>query len=218
MNLQMLEANGNLQNFQRLLVGHHYHQALRSFKAGKQIPLDTKSVWIVYKGYILVSTLQPSGDESILGFLGPLMPLSMKLSFLETYEAFALTDVDLLQLSLDELDRSPELLHQINLQTLRCLRQAEALLWITGKRAMLDRLRGFLDLLAHEFGQPTAEGVRIDFRLTHHQIGNAVGTTRVTATRVLKELREQGVFYVGQDKHLYVQENSESSLVAPLLS
>jgi CRP-like cAMP-binding protein len=214
----MLEANENHQNFQRLLVGHHYHQALRSFKAGKAIPFDTKSVWIVYSGYVQVSTLQASGDESILGFLGPLMPLSMKLSFLETYEATALTDVELLQLSLDEVDRSPELLHQINLQTIRCLRQAETLLWIAGKRAMIDRLRGFLDLLAHEFGQPTAEGVRIDFRLTHHQIGSAVGTTRVTATRVLKELREHGVFYVGKDKHMYIQADSESYLIAPLSS
>jgi CRP-like cAMP-binding protein len=208
----MLEASENYQNFQRLLVGHYCHQSLRGFNKGKQISLDTKSIWIVYQGYVLVSTLQASGDESILGFLGPLMPLSLKLSFLETYEAFALTDVELLQLSQDDIDRSPELLHEINLQTIRCLRQAEALLWIAGKRAMIDRLRGFLDLLACEFGQPTSEGVRIDFRLTHHQIANAVGTTRVTATRFLRELREQGVFYVGKDKHMYIQADSESCL------
>jgi CRP-like cAMP-binding protein len=218
MNVQMLEAKGDYQNFQRLLVGHHYHQSLRSFKAGKQIPLDTKSVWIVYSGYVQVSTLQASGDESILGFLCPLMPLSLKLSFLETYEAVALTDVELLQLSQDDIDRSPELLHQINLQLLRCLRQAEALLWIAGKRAMIDRLRGFLDLLAHEFGQPTTEGVRIDFRLRHQQIANAVGTTRVTTTRFLRELREQGVFHVGKDYHMYIQVDSESNLIAPLSS
>jgi CRP-like cAMP-binding protein len=208
----MLEANGDHQNFQRLLVGHHCEHSLRSFKAGKQIPLDTKSIWIVYRGFVQTSTLQPSGDESILGFLSPLMPLSLKLSFLETYEAIALTDVELLQLSLEEIDRSPELLHQINLQMVRCLRQAEALLWIAGKRAMIDRLRGFLGLLAHEFGQPTAEGVRIDFRLTHYQIADAVGTTRVTATRFLRELREQGVFHVGKDKHIYLHKVSESYL------
>jgi CRP-like cAMP-binding protein len=208
----MLEASENYQNFQRLLVDHRYHQSLRSFKASKQIPLDTKSVWIIHNGYVQVLTLQASGDESILGFLGPLMPLSMKLSFLETYEAIALTDVELLQLSLEEIDRSPELLHQINLQILRCLRQAEALLWIAGKRSIMARLRGFLDLLAHEFGQQTAEGVRIDFRLRHQQIANAVGTTRVTASRFLRELREQGVFHVGKDKHMYIRANSESYL------
>jgi CRP-like cAMP-binding protein len=218
MNVQMLEANGNHQNFQRLLVGHHCEHSLRSFKAGKQIPLDTKSVWIIYRGYVQVSTLQPSGDESILGFLSPLMPLSLKLSFLETYEAIALTDVELLQLSQDDIDRSPELLHEINLQIFRCLRQAEALLWIVGKRAMIDRLRGFLDLLAHEFGQQTPDGVRIDFRLRHQQIANAVGTTRVTATRFLRDLREQGVFHVGKDKHMYVRSISAEYLVTPLPS
>jgi CRP-like cAMP-binding protein len=216
--MRALETNQSEQSFQRLLVRHLHLKTLRSFKAGKQIPLDTKSVWIVYRGYVQVSTLQPSGDESILGFLGSLMPLSLKLSFLETYEAVALTDVELLQLSVDEINHSPELLHAINLQTSRCLRQAEALLWMTGKRPMIDRLRGFLDLLAHEFGQHTAEGVRIDFRLRHHQIANAVGTTRVTATRFLRELREQGVFHVGKDYHMYIQADAESNLIAPLSS
>jgi CRP-like cAMP-binding protein len=214
--MQALEVSQSDQSFQRLLVRHLHLKMLRSFKAGDQIPLDTKSVWIVYRGYVQVSTLQPSGDESILGFFGSLMPLSLKLSFLETYEAIALTDVELLQFSMDEIDCSPELLHAINLQTSRCLRQAEALLWVIGKRPMIDRLRGFLDLLAHEFGQQTDEGVRIDFRLRHQQIANAVGTTRVTATRFLRELREQGIFYVGKDKHMYIQADSESNLIAPL--
>jgi CRP-like cAMP-binding protein len=204
MNVQMLEATEIYQNFQRLLVGHHGQQSLKSFKKGKQIPLDTKNIWIVYRGYAQTSTLQPSGDESILGFLGPLMPLSLKLSFIETYEALALTDVELLQLSQEEIDRSPELLHEINLQMARCLRQTEALLWLNGKRAMIDRLRDFLSLMAHEFGQPTTEGIRIDFRLRHHQIANAVGTTRVTATRFLRELREQDVYHVGKDRHFYI--------------
>jgi len=159
----MLGINESDQNFHHLLVGNHCHQMLRSFAAGKAIPLDSKSLWIVYKGYIQVSTLQSSGDESILGFLGSLMPLSPRLSFLETYEAIALSDVELLQFSLDDIDRSPELLHQINLQMIRFLRQTEALLAILGKRLIIDRLLGLLHLLAHEFGQQTNQGVRIDF-------------------------------------------------------
>jgi CRP-like cAMP-binding protein len=206
----MLEAPENYQNFQRLLQDRDYLRSLKSFKKGKQIPLDTKNIWIVYRGYVQTSTLQPSGDESILGFLGPLMPLSLKLSFIETYEALALTDVELLQLSQEEIDRSPELLHEINLQMARCLRQTEALLWMNGKRAMIERLRDFLNLLAREFGQQTPEGIRIDFRLRHHQIANAIGTTRVTATRFLRELREQGVFHIGNDHHIYLHEVSES--------
>jgi CRP-like cAMP-binding protein len=210
----MLEAPENYQNFQRLLQDRDYLRSLKSFKKGKQIPLDTKNIWIVYRGYVQTSTLQPSGDESILGFLGPLMPLSLKLSFIETYEALALTDVELLQLSQEEIDRSPELLLEINLQMARCLRQTEALLWLNGKRAMIERLRDFLNLLAREFGQQTPEGIRIDFRLRHHQIANAIGTTRVTATRFLRELRELGVFHVGSDHHIYLHEVSESCLIS----
>ncbi len=218
MAMQMLKVNQSDQPFQHLLVGHHCHKTLRSFSVGKAIPLDTKSVWIVYSGYVQVSTLQPSGDESILGFLGSLMPFFVKLSILDPYEAIALTDIELLEFSQDEIDRSPELLHAINLQMIRCLRQAEALLAISGKRLIIDRLLGLLHLLAHEFGQQTAEGIRIDFRLRHHQIANAVGTTRVTATRFLRELQDLGVFHVGKDKHMYIQANAQSYLIAPMSS
>lgn len=187
-----------------------YQKTLRSFKVGKQIPLDTKSVWIVYQGFVQVSTLQTSGDESILGLLGPLMPFSASLSIVNPYEAVALTDVELLQFSSEEIERSIELLHALNLQMSRCLRQSEALLAIVGKRTIIERLLGFLRLLAQEFGQPTPDGVRIKIRLRHHQIANAVGTTRVTATRFLGELRKQGIFHIGQDRHMYVQLSSQS--------
>jgi CRP-like cAMP-binding protein len=213
-----MEVNASDQSFQRLLVGYLSQRALKTFKKGEKVPLDTKNIWIVYSGYMQVSTLHASGDESILGFLGPLMPVSLKLSFLATYEAIALTDVELLQFSVEEIENSPELLHAINLQTIRCLRQAEALLWANGKRPIIDRLRDFLYLIAREFGQSTAEGVRIDFRLRHYQIANAIGTTRVTASRFLRELREQGVFHVGKDKHMYIRTNAESSVISTLLS
>jgi CRP-like cAMP-binding protein len=212
----MMEDNKHGKNFHQLLEEHHHHKTQRSFKKGTAIPLDAKHVWIVSQGFIQVSTLQASGDESILGFLGPLMPLSLRLNFLDPYEAIALTDVELLQFSLEEIEDSPELLHAINLQMIRCLRQAEALLWMTGKRPIIERLHGFLHLLAHEFGQQTSEGLRIDFRLRHYQIANALGTTRVTATRFLRDLREQGVYHVGKDHHIYLHTNADSCLITPL--
>jgi CRP-like cAMP-binding protein len=61
-----------------------------------------------------------------------------------------------------------------------------------GLRRVEERLRGFLEMLATEYGQPCAEGLRLNVRLTHQELASALGTTRVTVTRVLGALREEG--------------------------
>lgn len=75
--------------------------------------------------------------------------------------------------------------------TLR-LQQTEAWLALSGKRLVADRLKQFLLMLAKDFGQVEPGGIRIPLRLTHHQLATAVGTTRVTVTRLLKDFKAEG--------------------------
>lgn len=191
--------------FRQLLEELYRERTLRFFKAGQVIPLRGQDVWIIYRGVVQAVALQPSGDEVLLGLLGTMMPLSRGLTLLEPYQTMALTNVDLLRLSEEEIHNSPRLLRELNEQMARRLRQTEALLALAGKRLVLDRLQGFLYLLAHEFGQMTPQGIRIDVRLTHQQFANALGTTRVTVTRFLGELREQGLITVGSDRRIYLR-------------
>jgi CRP-like cAMP-binding protein len=72
------------------------------------------------------------------------------------------------------------------------LQQTEAWLALAGKRLVTDRLQQFLLMLAQDFGQVEPQGVRIPLKLTHYQLATAVGTTRVTITRLLKDLKDQG--------------------------
>jgi CRP-like cAMP-binding protein len=198
--------NEGSQAFRQLLEELYRERTLRFFKAGQVIPLRGQDVWIVYRGIVQAVTLQPSGDEVLLGLLGPLMPLSRGLTLLEPYQAMALTNVDLLRLTVEEIQVSPKLIRELNDQMARRLRQTEALLALAGKRLVVDRLQGFLYLLAHEFGQQTPQGLRIDVRLTHQQFANALGTTRVTVTRFLGELRTQGLIAIGPDRRIYLRE------------
>ena len=46
--------------------------------------------------------------------------------------------------------------------------------------------------MATDFGTPVAEGLNIDFRMTHQDIANAIGSTRVSITRILSKRRETG--------------------------
>ncbi len=177
-------------------------RTLIPYKAGEQIRLKTRELLVVYRGIVQLLTLDPSGDEALLGLLGPMMPLGLPLTLLEAYQGVALTNCDLLRVSWDDLQQSPQLAQEMNLQMARRLQQTEALLALVGKRHINDRLRGFLLLLCHDFGAPTADGVRLEIRLTHQQIANALGTTRVTVTRMLGELREQGLVTVDQGRFL----------------
>jgi Crp-like helix-turn-helix domain len=56
----------------------------------------------------------------------------------------------------------------------------------------VDQLLGYLHLLAEEFGEEDNAGLHIPFVLTHSQLAGAIGSTRVTITRMLGELRKYG--------------------------
>ena len=54
-----------------------------------------------------------------------------------------------------------------------------------------QRVLGILSLLAEQFGVTTQEGQVVDVRITHTQLASAVGATRTTITRTLRDLRHQ---------------------------
>ncbi|WP_218082358.1 Crp/Fnr family transcriptional regulator [Anthocerotibacter panamensis] len=187
-------------------------QTLLPYKAGENIPLYSRELWVVYRGIVQLLTLHPTGDEVMLGLLGPMMPFGLPLTVLEPYQAVALTDVDLLRLTWEEVQQSPRLIGEINLQLTRRLQQTEALLALASKRRVQDRIQGMLSLLGQEFGQATPQGIRLEVRLTHQQVANALGTTRVTVTRVMGDLKAKGFYRIGADRALYLSSQANPRL------
>jgi len=51
-------------------------------------------------------------------------------------------------------------------------------------RDMGSRLVSFLLILCRDFGVPNADGITIDLKLSHQAIAEAIGSTRVTVTRL----------------------------------
>ncbi len=177
---------------------------LHFFDRGVGIPLKEEGVWQVYRGVVQLSESLVNGDEILLGwlqasgFLGlGLTPLQM-----ETYQAKALSDVYLRWYSLKEIQEHPKLTDLVLQQTLQRLRQTERLLAIAGLKRVDERLIALFRLLAQEMGEPTAEGIRLSVRLTHQALANAIGTTRVTVTRLIGDLQTQQVIHFDGDRHL----------------
>jgi CRP-like cAMP-binding protein len=133
------------------------------------------------------------------------MPFGSSLTSLTTYQAIALSpNVELVCISLAEIGTSPGLSQALLPQISDRLRQTETLLAISGKRHVKDRLDYFLLFLKKEFGQKVAEGTRLSIRLTHQELADACCTTRVTITRLLSKLQQQGKITFDSKHHIHL--------------
>jgi CRP-like cAMP-binding protein len=188
-------------------------QRLHFYHKGENIPLMTQGVWQVYRGLVQLSTTHSSGEEVLLGWAQPSTFFGHWLTRLEVYEARALSDVYLRWYFLSEIENSAHLCHLLFFNLSRRLRQTEAMLAIAGQRRVEDRLNQLLLLLKSEMGQPIAEGTRIEVRLTHQTLANAIGTTRVTITRLLGKLQREDYILFDRDRHMIINDPKFRKLI-----
>jgi CRP-like cAMP-binding protein len=211
----MLQSNASAAlaqpDLRQILEKLYQGRTLRAFRAGQTIPMGSQEIWIVCRGVVQLSTLYPNGDEALLGLASPSMPFGLPLTLIHPYQATALSDVDVMCITMAELDRSPGLAQEIFRQLSRRLRQTEAILAMAGCRRVEERLRQLLQLLQMEIGQPVDNGIRLSVRLTHQHLASAIGTTRVTVTRLLGQLREEGRLIVDDNRHIILPYNGTLS-------
>ncbi len=204
--LQTSLSQSALQKDHRQFLEALYQgRQLQSFRAGQPIPLHPGDIWIVYRGVVQLTTLYPNGDESLLGIVCPSMPFGLPLSLIYPYQAIALSDIDLLCLTELEVQQSATLSQEMFHHLTRRLQQAEAMLAMSGCRRVEDRLRQLLLLLKMEIGQSGTDGTRLSVRLTHQHLASAIGTTRVTVTRLLGQFKQEGWLTLDRDRHLILQ-------------
>ncbi|MCA1995203.1 MAG: Crp/Fnr family transcriptional regulator, partial [Coleofasciculus sp. S288] len=104
--------------------------------------------------------------------------------------------------SLAEIAASPRLSQALLPKISDRVRQTEALLAISGKRQIQERLYHLLLWLKQEVGQPIPRGTRLKVRLTHQDLADACCTTRVTVTRLLGKLQRKGMIAIDAKNHI----------------
>ncbi|MEB3199983.1 MAG: Crp/Fnr family transcriptional regulator [Synechococcaceae cyanobacterium] len=187
-----------------LLEACYRQHALVQLAAGSSVPLLKNNVWLVTRGMVRLGAITIHGDETLLGLAGPNEPFGDPFSSVLAYQATTLVDSELLCISVGELRRQPQLAVVMLDAVVQRYRQSQALLALMALRRVEERVRGFLELLASDYGQPCEQGLRLNLRLTHQDIANAVGTTRVTVTRVLGALRQEGWLGLDPQRRLVV--------------
>ena len=187
-----------------LLENSYQRRNLVHLTSGSVVPLLKSSIWLVVRGMVKLSAISIHGDELLLGLVGPNEPFGEPFSAVEAYEAVVLQDCDLLCMTTSDVEGSqPLAVAMLHAVTAR-YRQAEALLALLGLRRVEERVRGFLELLAQDYGQSCDDGLRLNLRLTHQEIASALSTTRVTITRVIGLLRDEGWLKIDSERHLVI--------------
>ncbi len=186
--------------FEALCEGKTPH----SFPLGSRIPLKNDDIYIVTRGIIRIQTLSTDGDESIIGFASPMMPITQRFTLLDSYEVYALTPVDTLCLLWEEVQASDELLNELNKAIIRRLIHTEMMLSFLSQRQIIVRLVRFISFLSKEFGEKTPQGIRLNYNFTHQQIATTLNTTRVTITRLMRELERASFIRLDNKRNLYV--------------
>jgi CRP-like cAMP-binding protein len=156
---------------------------VRCFQPNDKIPLQSNALWKIEQGVVRTLSWDLDGKQIILGFWCVGDVVGQPLSRLYPYEIECLTKVDARLLSTSRWAQSLEgvFLH---------LQQVEELQCILRSNSVLERLKNFLRWLARKFGYEIDQGWLIELRLTHQDISEVIGTSRVKVTRLLNLLQQ----------------------------
>ncbi|MEL7226182.1 MAG: Crp/Fnr family transcriptional regulator [Cyanobacteria bacterium J06576_12] len=167
-----------------------------AFKRHDNISFVNHSLWRIHSGYVRTMTWNAEGECVPLGFWSTGDVVGYPLAQTYPYGAECLTLVEAEYLSVSHPLSREMLLSQI--------RQSNSLLRIAHCRNSEQRILQFVCWLAEYFGTATGTGIEIALRLTHQEIADAIGTTRVTVTRLLKSLERKGhIVWKTQEKMVF---------------
>lgn len=154
------------------------------FKRRIMLPLHFNHLWKIERGIVRTMTYLEDGTVVTLGLWGSGDIVGRALSQVEPYQVESLTQVEAINLHPNAVVTVPELL-------LTHIHQAEELMVIRSYKTVDAMIIKLLIWLSNKFGCEVDQGRLIAVRLTHQDIAELIGSTRVSVTRVLKLLEEQ---------------------------
>ncbi|NJL98751.1 MAG: global nitrogen regulator NtcA [Synechococcaceae cyanobacterium SM2_3_2] len=196
-------ADRSLLSVFKQLGGNQYPPVVENYERGKTIffPGDpAERVYFLAKGAVKLSRVYEMGEEITVALLRENSVFGV-LSFLtgqksdRFYHSVAFTTVELLSLPIEQVEKTLRDNAELSMLLLKSLSsrilQTEMMIETLAHRDMGSRLVSFLLILCRDFGVPSPDGVTIDLRLSHQAIAEAIGSTRVTITRLLGDLRKE---------------------------
>lgn len=166
----------------------------QTFKRRSFLPLQEGILWRIEAGAVRTLTLTEDGTIIPLGFWGKGDVVGQLLSRIQPYQIECLMDVTAYSVT-------PSECRDLNQVMMTNIHQMQELLRIR-HGLIQSRLMQLLSWLADKFGRETEQGRLIALRLTHQDMADVLGTTRVTVTRLLQQLRQEEAISWSRQYHI----------------
>jgi CRP-like cAMP-binding protein len=144
-----------------------------------------RSLWQIESGIVRTVTWDNNGNTIPLGFWGQGDIVGYPLATIIPCQIECLTWVKVQRLP-DSFICPPDVLTSH-------IHQTQMLLKISHTISMEKRLLEFLMWIFRRFGHKVERGWQLNLKLTHLDIAEALGTTRVTITRLMGQLQQSGM-------------------------
>ena len=176
-------------------------QLTLSLSAGESIP--TSLNWLIDDGYVTLSSLNDEDSTTTLGLWGPGERVIPSLLGNRSLQLLALSAVAIRECSPTPQERLQALEHQVD--------QLAKLLELSQMRRADERLFSLLLWLGQRFGRISLGGMSLSFQamnLTHRNLAEITGMTRVTVTKALIRFRQDGRLRKHGDNEILLRQDS----------
>jgi len=167
----------------------------QTFTCRQLVPVPSKGLLRIERGAVRTVTWNEEGTPITLGYWGVGDVLGQSLSGVQPYQIECKTHVEISYIPANSCDRSLD-------EILAHVRQNQAFFCIVRSESLRSRLLQLLIWLGQKFGREIAQGLLIDLRLTHQEISEALGITRITVTRLMGRLEEEG--FIDRSRPQYI--------------
>ncbi|MBW4604765.1 MAG: Crp/Fnr family transcriptional regulator [Calothrix sp. FI2-JRJ7] len=157
----------------------------RTLERRQLIPEHEQVLWKIQSGSVRALTWDENGVYTTLGYWGVGDIVGYSLSRVQPYHLECISGVELASIPSENLHENLD-------QLLSRIQQTEELVSIVKSKRVSTRIWQFLIWLSDKFGRDLEDGRLIDLHITHQEIADVLNTTRVTVTRVLRDLEDEG--------------------------
>jgi len=153
------------------------------------------AIFFIEKGRVRVTRLSPEGKTVILALLGPGELIGEAAWECSEHDSYAetLDESRIYQIGRDTFQNFIRQNPEFGLRLIQILggrlKQAQARIEDLVFRQVPSRVARLLLTLAENHGRVTPSGIRVEFPLTHQEIADMVGSSRVTVTQILNKFR-----------------------------
>jgi CRP-like cAMP-binding protein len=157
-----------------------------------------EAIYQINRGHVALYKALPGRRSICVGLIGPNDVFTQEPGGHTGITAEALTDVSYVSYTMDQLvstlSSSSDAARNVLSSLTRRLSETQILIERLLARDITLRLGGILLELAERFGKPAPDGmVAIDIPVPHKMLARMIGGNRVTVTRVMTDLRAEGL-------------------------